>query len=93
MPLCGGETVPALSPHRLASLPPLVSAGDHLHRPRSTLGFPTPCSLSETGRATVGAQIITRTHRESTMQVSICDIDSSRLSALEELDALLPAAG
>jgi len=51
-----GETVPALLPHRLASLP--FGVGDHLRRPRSAVG----CSLPPTrtaGRATAGAQIIT----------------------------------
>ena len=40
MRLRRGETVPALSPHRLASLLPVRLAGDHLRRPHSALGLP-----------------------------------------------------
>lgn len=56
------DTVPTLSPHRLASLLPVVLAGDHLRRPRR-LSSPSPlrfAALRSGCRSTAGAQIITR---------------------------------
>ncbi len=63
MRLRRGETVPALSPHRLASLlPVVVLVGDHLPRPRR-LSPPSPlrarAPLRYGCRSTAGAQIIT----------------------------------
>jgi len=45
MRLRRGETVPALLPHRLASLP--LGVGDHLRRPRSALGCSAPHSHAD----------------------------------------------
>lgn len=49
MRLRRGETVPALLPHRLASLP--LGVGDHLRRPRTALRLFRPFSLRKAAEA------------------------------------------
>lgn len=54
------ETVPALSPHRLASLLPVVLGRDHLRRPRGAPErFRALLPTRKLDRFAAGAQIIT----------------------------------